>query len=82
MRPSVLQVRGFVRTAAMAVSSLNDNTVDGTMPRDSDNVRRRFQEAALELDQNGGYDRTTVAEIAAKAGVTVRTFFRHFADKR
>ena len=29
-----------------------------------------------------GYDRTTVAEIADRAGVTARTFFRHFADKR
>ena len=29
-----------------------------------------------------GYDATTTAEIAARAGVTERTFFRHFADKR
>ena len=29
-----------------------------------------------------GYDNTTVAEIAERAGVTERTFFRHFADKR
>jgi AcrR family transcriptional regulator len=52
------------------------------MPRDGEKVRRRLQEAALELYQDGGYDRTTAAEIAAKAGVTGRTFFRHFADKR
>lgn len=52
------------------------------MPRDREKVRRRLQEAALELYQDGGYDRTTAAEIAAKAGVTGRTFFRHFADKR
>lgn len=52
------------------------------MPRDGEQVRRRLQEAALELYQDGGYDRTTAAEIAAKAGVTGRTFFRHFADKR
>ena len=52
------------------------------MPRDSEKVRRRLQEAALELYLDGGYDRTTAAEIAAKAGVTGRTFFRHFADKR
>ncbi len=45
-------------------------------------MRRRLQEAALEFYQDGGYDRTTAAEIAAKAGVTGRTFFRHFADKR
>lgn len=52
------------------------------MPRDGEKVRRRLQEAALELYREGGYDRTTAAEIAAKAGVTGRTFFRHFADKR
>lgn len=52
------------------------------MPRDGEKVRRRLQEAALELYQDGGYERTTAAEIATKAGVTGRTFFRHFADKR
>jgi AcrR family transcriptional regulator len=29
-----------------------------------------------------GFDQTTVAEIAARAGLTERTFFRHFTDKR
>ncbi|MEU8239543.1 helix-turn-helix domain-containing protein [Actinoplanes missouriensis] len=42
----------------------------------------RLKEAALTLFQTRGYDGTTVAEIAAAAGVTERTFFRHFADKR
>jgi AcrR family transcriptional regulator len=36
----------------------------------------------MELYGRQGYDRTTVAEIAERAGVTERTFFRHFADKR
>jgi AcrR family transcriptional regulator len=45
-------------------------------------VRRRLQTAALELYRERGYDRTTAAEIAARAGVTERTFFRHFPDKR
>ena len=52
------------------------------MPRDGEKVRRRLQEAALELYRERGYDQTTTAEIAAKAGVTERTFFRHFPDKR
>jgi AcrR family transcriptional regulator len=52
------------------------------LPRDGEKVRRRLQEAALELYQEGGYDRVTAAQIAEKAGVTGRTFFRHFADKR
>ena len=42
----------------------------------------RLQRAALELYAQRGYDATTVAEIAARAGLTERTFFRHFADKR
>lgn len=41
-----------------------------------------MREAALELFLANGYDRTTAAEIAARAGVTERTFFRHFPDKR
>ena len=52
------------------------------MPGSRKNVRRRLQGAALELYQARGYDRTTTAEIAARAGVTERTFFRHFPDKR
>jgi AcrR family transcriptional regulator len=38
--------------------------------------------AALQLFSEQGYDETTVAEIAESAGLTKRTFFRHFADKR
>jgi AcrR family transcriptional regulator len=52
------------------------------MPRDGEKVRRSLQQAALELFGERGYELTTAAEIAAKAGVTERTFFRHFADKR
>jgi AcrR family transcriptional regulator len=42
----------------------------------------RLREAALELYVAQGYEQTTVAEIADRAGVTARTFFRHYADKR
>lgn len=52
------------------------------MPKSKDDVRRRLQQAALELYGERGYDQTTTAEIAARAGVTERTFFRHFPDKR
>ena len=45
-------------------------------------ARLRLQQAAVELFRERGYDRTTAAEIAARAGVTERTFFRHFSDKR
>lgn len=42
----------------------------------------RLQEAALGLYAERGYEQTTVAEIAERAGLTERTFFRHFGDKR
>jgi AcrR family transcriptional regulator len=44
--------------------------------------RGRLAQAALELYGERGFDETTVAEIAARAGLTERTFFRYFADKR
>ena len=42
----------------------------------------RLREAAMELYVERGFDQTTVAEIAGRAGLTARTFFRYFADKR
>ncbi len=36
----------------------------------------------MELYRERGFDQTTTAEIAARAGVNERTFFRHFPDKR
>ena len=41
----------------------------------------RLQEAALALYSERGFDRTTAAQIAERAGGTARTFFRQFADK-
>jgi AcrR family transcriptional regulator len=44
--------------------------------------RGRLVQAAVELYGERGFENTTVAEIAERAGLTERTFFRHFADKR
>jgi AcrR family transcriptional regulator len=44
--------------------------------------RGRLQEAALALYSERGFDQTTAAQIAERAGLTERTFFRHFVDKR
>ncbi|KWX67233.1 TetR family transcriptional regulator [Mycobacterium sp. NAZ190054] len=52
------------------------------MSRWQPNARERLEEAALELYDQHGFDRTTVDDIATRAGLTERTFFRHFADKR
>lgn len=45
-------------------------------------ARGRLQRAALELFVEQGFAATTVPQITARAGLTTRTFFRHFADKR
>jgi AcrR family transcriptional regulator len=42
----------------------------------------RLIQAAMELYSERGYEQTTVAEIAKRAGLTERTFFRYFGDKR
>jgi AcrR family transcriptional regulator len=55
---------------------------DGVMSRWEPGARERFVDAALQLFTEHGYDETTVAEIADRAGLTRSTFFRHFADKR
>ncbi len=52
------------------------------MGRWQPNARGRLERAAVELFAEQGFAETTVPQIAARAGLTTRTFFRHFADKR
>ncbi|MDQ6669219.1 MAG: TetR family transcriptional regulator [Chloroflexota bacterium] len=52
------------------------------MGRWEPNARGRLEQAALKLYIERGFEQTTVAEIAKRAGLTERTFFRYFADKR
>src|SRR5271155_5203681 len=52
------------------------------MSRWKPDARGRLEQTAYELFLERGYDQTTVAEIAHRAGLTERTFFRHYADKR
>ena len=62
--------------------SVTDMTYDPGVTRWQPDARGRLQLAAIELFAERGYEHTTVAEIAGRAGLTERTFFRHFADKR
>jgi AcrR family transcriptional regulator len=68
-----------ISVAAMAVAAIN---YDWRMGRWEPDARGRLGQAALALYAERGFEQTTVAEIAKRAGLTERTFFRHFADKR
>jgi AcrR family transcriptional regulator len=52
------------------------------VPRWEPDAYGRLQQAALDLFTERGFENTTVAEIAERAGLTKRTYFDHFADKR
>ncbi|MET7532751.1 TetR family transcriptional regulator [Streptomyces goshikiensis] len=52
------------------------------MGRWKPDARGRLEQAALELYSERGFEQTAAREIAERAGLTERTFFRHFADKR
>src|ERR1039457_2889420 len=52
------------------------------MARWQPNASERLMLAAVDLFEEQGYEKTTVIEIAERAGLTKSTFFRHFPDKR
>lgn len=52
------------------------------MSRWAPDARERLETAALDLFVENGYEETTVAQIADRAGLNRATFFRHFTDKR
>jgi AcrR family transcriptional regulator len=64
----------------MAVTAIT--RYDRCMSRWQPGARGRLEQAAMDLYSERGFDDTTVAEIAERAGLTERTFFRHFTDKR
>ena len=71
-----------VTAITIGLMSVTVNTRMEFMGRWEPDSRGRLQEAALALYSERGFDQTTAAQIAERAGVTERTFFRHFADKR
>ncbi|MET4780504.1 TetR family transcriptional regulator [Glaciihabitans sp. UYNi722] len=52
------------------------------MPRWSPDAELRLRAAAFELFEERGFDSVTIAEITDRAGLTRRSFFRYFPDKR
>ncbi|WP_410599001.1 TetR/AcrR family transcriptional regulator [Amycolatopsis sp. lyj-90] len=52
------------------------------MPRWESDAQGRLERAALELFENQGFERTSVAQIADAAGLKERSFYRYFPDKR
>lgn len=75
--------------ALMSVTAISVELMSSTvityhrdMGRWEPNARGRLAQAALALYVEQGFDETTVAQIAARAGLSERTFFRHFEDKR
>lgn len=65
-----------------AFTSVTVITTLGRMARWKPDAPLRLQEAALELFATHGYEQTTATEIAQAVGLTERTFYRHFSDKR
>src|SRR5579884_1487591 len=63
------------------VNSCHEGGIE-QMGRWEPNARGRLEQAALDLYQERGFEQTTVTEIAERVGLTERTFFRYFADKR
>src|ERR1700733_4180752 len=53
----------------------------GTMPRWEHGSEGRLREAARELFGEQGFEATSAVQIAKRARVTTRTFFRYFPDK-
>ncbi|MEU6512294.1 helix-turn-helix domain-containing protein [Streptomyces sp. NPDC046942] len=52
------------------------------MARWDPGTEQRLRKAAMELFQRYGYDNVTVTQIAEHAGITRRSYFRYFPDKR
>ncbi len=66
----------------MTATAVNAASYHHGVGRWEPNARERLEQAAMELYAERGFDSTTVAEIAERAGLTERTFFRYFSDKR
>ena len=74
----------LMSVAVISIAAMSATVIgyDLSMGRWEPDARGRLEQAALALYGERGFEQTTVAEIAKRAGLTERTFFRYFADKR
>ncbi len=74
----------LMSVAVISIAAMSATVIgyDLSMGRWEPDARGRLEQAALALYGERGFEQTTVAEIANRAGLTERTFFRYFADKR
>lgn len=70
------------RVITIALTTSHVIRYSRSMPRWKEGARERLEKAALELFIEKGFGATTVPDIVHRAGLTTRTFFRHFPDKR
>jgi AcrR family transcriptional regulator len=75
-----LSVRANPREGAVAPTKTSAHRAS-LRDRNKLNTRRAIHDAALKLFAGQGYDATTTEQIADKAGVATRTFFRYFPTK-
>jgi AcrR family transcriptional regulator len=81
-RDTSCQLLTSVTDMTIALLTVTDVTKIDGMVRWEPGTPDRLRRAALELFAANGYEQTTTADIAAAVGLTERTFYRHFADKR
>src|SRR5277367_5662332 len=70
-----------IRCGTVSVMASTTGSGSTLRERKRDRTRRALVDAAIDLFERNGYDRTTVADIAEAADIGTRTFFSYFASK-
>jgi AcrR family transcriptional regulator len=76
-----IQIQAEVRGNKPVAPTKSLTRAPSLRDRHKDQTRRALRDSALKLFASQGYDATTIEEIAERAGVSTRTFFRYFPTK-